>query len=136
MKRHKGDGGGLGTYHTAVQAPVKETGKDGRLGGRALNCSAVLRKFSKAGGESLSQSHLPKEPRVSHKPVFLRVLAVPGHVLCVNVVVGPGAQQPVPSAIRAPNRQVSERGVLVATTETPQTLGCPGVCSEATAFMH
>lgn len=115
---------------------MKETRKGGRLGGRVLNCSAVLRKFSKAGEESLSQSHLSKESRVSHKQVFLRVLAVPGHVLCMNVVMGTRAQPLVPSAIYALNRQISERCMFMATTETPQTLGCPGICYEATAFMH
>lgn len=136
MKRHKGNGGGLGTYRTAVQAPVKETRKGGRLGGRVLNCNAALRKFSKAGEESLSQSHLSKESHVSHKQVFLRVLAVPGRVLCVNVVMGTRAQQLAPTAIYALSRQISERCMFMAATETPQTLGCPGICCEAAAFMR
>lgn len=60
MRRHKGNGGGLGSFYKAVLALVKERGKERRLGGTVLNCNAVLRKFSKAGGESLSQSHLSK----------------------------------------------------------------------------
>lgn len=41
--------------------------EEGRLAGIVLDCSAVLRKFSKSGGESLSQNHQSEESGVSQE---------------------------------------------------------------------